>query len=417
MKILLVHQNFPAQFKHIAPALLRRGHEVHVLTLKRSNIPQSNAGIQFHTYELKRGTTDGIHPWVGDFESKVIRGHAALECAIALRSRGLVPDVIYAHPGWGESLFLKEVWPKSKLVVYAEFYYQNHGADIGFDQEFSVSDEISASKLKIKNLSSVMHFGIADAAISPTHWQASTYPVEFQKKIFVVHDGVKTDILKRNPSVSINLRDHFNSKISLTQDHQILTFVNRNLEPYRGYHILMRMLPRLLKECPRLRVLIVGGDKVSYGARPNPDRYSQASWKDVFIDEIRPQLSDDQWPRVHFVGNLEYEAFLAALSISSVHLYLTYPFVLSWSLLEAMSLSCAVVASDTAPVREVIKHKENGLLVDFFDVTQIISAVATLLNDQGLRVTLGRRAREDAIRNYDLDTVCLPAQIKFFENL
>jgi glycosyltransferase involved in cell wall biosynthesis len=255
----------------------------------------------------------------------------------------------------------------------------------------------------------LLHFDIADAGISPTHWQASTFPDNFRSRITVIHDGIDTKVVTPNPNVSLTL----NGNLTLTKDDEIITFVNRNLEPYRGYHIFMRALPAILKKRPNARVLIVGGDDVSYGARPKDG----GKWKDIFIEEVKGQIPAEDWKRVHFLGNIPYENFIPLLQLSMVHVYLTYPFVLSWSLLEAMSVGCAIVASDTKPLHEAIKHNETGRMVDFFDVNALTNEICTLLEDSRLRKKLGENARAFAIAQYDLQASCLPRQLEWVNSL
>ncbi len=413
MEILFIHQNFPGQFRHLAPALATRGHRVTALCMKKE-CPATWNGVSMVSYGVARGSTKGIHPWVGDFETKVIRGEACFRRALRLRDQeGYSPDLIIAHPGWGESLFLKDVWPKAKLAIYCEFFYTPEGADVGFDPEFPQEDAGSRCRLRMKNSNSMLHFDIADAAISPTAWQASTFPEPFRSRITVVHDGIDTATLTPDPDVTLTLRTKAGVKIRLTREDELITFVNRNLEPYRGYHIFMRALPELLRRRSNVRVLIVGGSEVSYGARPKQG----GSWKQIFIDEVRPQISDTDWQRVHFLGKVPYDEFVKLLQLSTVHLYLTYPFVLSWSLLEAMSAGCAVLASDTEPLREVITHDKNGRLVDFFDTRAIVEQICHLCDNPALRERLGRAARELATNQYDLKTICLPRQLEWVESL
>ena len=408
MKILFIHQNFPGQFKFLAPALAQQGHSVVAMTMQKTEA-KAWQGVRLFHYAAKRGTTPNAHPWVTDFETKTIRAEACFRAALKLRAEGFTPDVIVAHHGWGESLFLKEVWPKAKLAIYCEFFYHPKGADVGFDPEFPVNDEGEVCRLRLKNLNNLLHFEVADAGISPTHWQASTFPEPFKTKITVVHDGIDTVALAPDPSVSLTL----NGNLVLTRKDEVITFVNRNLEPYRGYHIFMRALPEILKRRPKARVLIVGADDVSYGARPENGQ----KWKDIFAKEVRPLISDADWSRVHFLGNVPYTAFIPLLQLSSVHVYLTYPFVLSWSLLEAMSVGCAIVASDTQPLHEAIKHDETGRLVNFFDVQKLASEVCGLLDDPEERARLGANARAFAQTNYDLQTVCLPRQLAWVQTL
>ena len=408
MRILFIHQNFPGQFKFLAPALAAQGHAVTAMTMQKVNATEWQ-GVKLVPYTASRGTTPNVHPWVSDFETKVIRGEAAFRAALALRGSGFIPDVIVAHSGWGESLFLKDVWPQAKLGIYCEFYYHPEGADVGFDPEFPAQDSGEICRLRLKNLNNLLHFEAADAGISPTHWQASTFPEPFRSKITVVHDGIDTEAVVPNPHVSLTL----NGSITLTKADEVITFVNRNLEPYRGYHIFMRALPEILRQRPRARVLIVGADDVSYGARAEGGQ----KWKDIFAAEVRPKISDADWARVHFLGNIPYQHFISLLQLSTVHVYLTYPFVLSWSLLEAMSVGCAIVASNTQPLREAIRHDDTGLLVNFFDVPWLANEVCVLLDDPAARARLGANARAFAVANYDLKTVCLPRQLAWVESL
>lgn len=408
MKILFVHQNFPGQFKHLAPSLaLEAQHQVVALTMRR-DLPANWQGVRVVPYGASRGSTAGVHPWVADFETKTIRGEAAFLAALQLAGQGFQPDVIIAHPGWGESLFLKEVWPKARLGIYCEFFYHARGADVGFDPEFPV-DSAAPCRMRMKNAHNLLHFDIAEAGLAPTQWQASTFPLPFRERIRVVHDGIDTAALAPDAGVELTL----NGATRLTRADEVVTFVNRNLEPYRGYHIFMRALPALLRQRPQARVLIVGGDQVSYGARPP----AGTRWKDIFAAEVRPQMSEAAWQRIHFLGNLPYDRFIALLQLSRVHVYLTYPFVLSWSLLEAMSLGCAIVASDTAPLHEAIRTGETGCLVDFFDHQALAQQVGDLLADHAACQQLGQQAREFARATYDLQTVCLPRQRQWVADL
>jgi len=404
MRILLVHQNFPAQFKHLAPALLSVGHDVVAFTMHQNPMP---AGLRVIRYAASRGTTATVHPWVSDIETKVIRGEAAFRTAMRLKAQGFSPDVILAHPGWGESLFLKEVWPDAKLAIYCEYFYTLAGGDVGFDPEFPVKDASEGCRLRMKNANNLLHFDIADAGLSPTHWQASTFPMPFRSKITVVHDGIDTDSIRPDPQAVMNFNQ---GPCSLDRRSEVITFVNRNLEPMRGYHVFMRALPRLLADRPNAHVLIVGGDQVSYGAKAPGGR----TYKDIYLGEVAARID---LSRVHFLGHVPYKEFIRLLQLSTVHVYLTYPFVLSWSLLEAMSAGCAIVASNTGPLREAITDGETGRLVNFFDHEALAREIAALLDNPHERSRLGANAREFARANYDLKRVCLPRQMEWVHAL
>lgn len=408
MNILLVHQNFPGQFKHLGPALAARGHQVSALSM-RPHKALDWQGVRVLPYRAQRGSTPGVHPWMVDFETKVIRAEAAFRHALALKAQGLEPELILAHPGWGESLFLKQVWPQARLALYCEFFYGQQGQDVGFDPEFPVTDPGDACRVRIKNVNNLMHFEQADAGLAPTRWQAGSFPEPFRSRIRVIHDGIDTRVVAPRGDARFALPDGR----GLTRDEEVITFVNRNLEPYRGYHVFMRALPELLRRRPQAQVVLVGGDEVSYGSAPP----GGGNWKERLIAEVRPRISDAHWQRVHFVGRIAYEHYLALMQVSRLHVYLTYPFVLSWSLMEAMSVGAAIVASDTPPVAEVITDGEQGLLVPFFDGQALVERSCALLDDAEAREQLGRQARRFIEEHYDLRSVCLPAQMRWVEDV
>lgn len=395
MKILFVHQNFPGQFKYLAPLLARlHGYEVVALTM---NDCPSTREIRVVRYQVRKSTGRDTHPWVTDIETKVIRGEAAFYAGMSMRTDGFVPDLIIAHPGWGESLFLKELWPTSKIIIYAEYHYEAMGADVGFDPEFPLNDPGYACRLRLKNANNLLHFDLADAAVSPTTWQRDRFPYPFRSKIHVIHDGIDTQALKPNPNVVVDL-----DGVKLTKSDEVVTFVARSLEPYRGYHVFMRSLPGLMASRPNARIIIIGSEGVSYGAKPPPDK----TWKQIYLDEVKEQID---MSRVHFVGRVNYSVFVKILQVSTVHVYLSYPFVLSWSMLEAMACGCAIVASDTAPVMEVVKDGQTGVLVDFFKPETVANAVVQMLDRPEMRKRMGERARALIVEHYDLQAVCLPA--------
>ena len=405
-KILLVHQNFPGQFPHIATGLVARGHDVRSLGMSQGTV----AGLTSYCYSPTRSSTAHIHPWIVDFETQIIRAEAALGAAFEIAATGFEPDLILAHHGWGESLFLKEVWPNAKLVIYCEYFYQVVGADVGFDPEFDIPEPGVAGRIRLKNLMNELHFPAADAGLSPTQWQKSLFPESFRSQIKVIHEGVDTQALQPNPLAQVTLNATSEHPITLRHGDEVITFVNRNLEPYRGYHQFMRALPQILRARPHAQVLIIGGDGHSYGA-PAPDG---KSWRDVFLDEVRSHLD---LSRVHFLGQVPHETFVQVLQVSAVHVYLSYPFVLSWSLIEAMSIGCAVVACNTDPVKEVIEHNTNGLLIDFFQPDALAKSVIDLLADPVERARLASAARKTIQYQFDLQTQCLPKQLEWLEGL
>jgi len=409
MNILFIHQNFPGQFKNLAPKLAELGHRCVALTLRVKEATQWR-GVHVLPYRIARKKGKDTHPWLQDLDTKVIRGEACMLEALKLKERGFSPDVIVAHPGWGEAMFLRDVWPEARIGLYYELFYNAEADEVGFDPEFpNIAGAFSPLRLRLKNLNNVLNFPLGDLGISPTQFQASSFPAKYQERISVIHDGIDTEVAKPNPDAVFAPTD----TLRLTRDDEVITFVNRNLEPYRGYHIFMRSLPQLLKERPKAQIVIVGKDGQSYGAAAPEGQ----TWKQIFRDEVAAQISAEDWERVHYVGKLPYAQFLNMLQVSRVHVYLTYPFVLSWSLLEAMSIGASIVASDTAPVCEVIRHDETGRLVDFFDQSALVSEVCDLLEHQDTRQRLGAAAREHILKHYDLKSICLPQQLSWIEQL
>lgn len=406
MNVLFIHQNFPGQFKALAPAIAALpGTRVEALAMRE--VPPTYP-VQTHVHTLTRGSTPGLLSSVSDFESKVLRATSAAEKAEEMRLAGFTPDVIVAHPGWGETLFLREVWPDAKQLHFLEFFYHTRGVDTDFDPNASLTSLQQRTRVLSKRAAPLWAMSEMDWGLSPTEWQKHTYPEREWDRISVIHDGIDTDFVKPAANAQLTLQAQ---GIALRPGDPIITFVNRNLEPYRGYHIFMRALPEILAKHPTARVLIVGGDGVSYGAAPLP---GEPSWKQRYLSEVADRLD---MSRVHFLGNISYPHFLGLLQISAVHVYLTFPFVLSWSLLEAMATECLIVGSRTAPVMEVVEHEKNGLLVDFFDVDGLARTVLDGLNQPEKYRPLRQAARQAILERYDLKSICLPAQVRLIQSI
>ncbi|TWC42857.1 hypothetical protein FBY03_10138 [Pseudomonas sp. SJZ079] len=359
MKVLFIHQNFPGQFRHIAAHLAQQP-GVQVLAIGREQAP-GLPGIRLLRYKPHRSASQHTHPYARSFEDGVLHGQQVLRLLLDLKAKGYRPDVIVAHPGWGETLYTKDAFPRAKLIHFCEYYYQTQGADAGFDPEFPLEINGAAS-IRSRNALHLLNLENCDQAITPTHWQHSLHPAAYRDKIQVIHEGIDTVNLGPDAEATLQLP---NGKV-LKAGEPIITYVARNLEPYRGFHSFMRTLPTILKEHPTCQVVIVGGDGVSYGSKPK----DAPNWRIKLLAENPVDTN-----RVHFLGKVPYETYKKVLQVSAVHVYLTYPFVLSWSLLEAMGSGCLIVGSDTAPVREVIRDKENGMLVDFYNTDEIAGRV------------------------------------------
>lgn len=358
MKVLFIHQNFPGQFVHLSAALAQeKGNRVVALTMRNNPAPK---GVEVRPYTLLRQPVPETHPLLKDEEAKVLRAEGCASAAFRLKNDGFEPDVIVAHPGWGEALFIKDVFPKAKLVVYCEYYYAAEGQDVGFDPEFPPITFAQRCQIRLKNTINLHSLEMADAAISPTQWQKSTYPKWAQDKISVIHDGIDFERVRHNPNAVVHVpANQYHSGVTLKYGDEVLTYVARNLEPVRGFHVFMRTLPEVLRCRPNAHVLIVGGDDVSYGQRAP----GGISWKQHMLTEVGDRLD---MRRVHFLGWVPYQIYLDVLHVSKVHAYWTTPFVLSWSFLEAAAAGCNLLASHTTPV---IEFRENisFAMAEFFD--------------------------------------------------
>lgn len=399
MRYLFIHQNFPGQFRHVAKALADDpAHEVIGIGEARNikGRPVLHPRIRVLGYQPHGHSHKETHHYLREYEGHIRRGQTIVRLLLKLhKEEGFQPDVVVAHSGWGEGLFLKDVFPRAKHIQYFEYYYQSVGGDIGFDPEFpsALDDRL---RVRIKNSTQMQSLVACDLGLSPTQWQKSLYPIELQSKIEVIHDGIDTEVVKPDSGAWVEINGQ-----RFKAGDEIVTYVARNLEPYRGFHTFIRSLPELQALRPNAKIIIVGGNDVSYGKRlPEKQTYRKR-----YCAEVQGQVD---WSKVFFVGKLSYPNYLKVLQVSAVHVYLTYPFVLSWSMLEAMAAGCLLVASDTTPVREVIEDGKNGLLVNFFDHKQLAVKIAEILVDLNKLMHLRANARKTIVEQYDLKGICLP---------
>ena len=398
MKILVIHQNFPGQYRHLVGALQARGDEVQAIGAPRA---PGMAGVPCFRYRLpSAGAVPAVHPWAQDFQVKVFRAEAVLTLLREHSDQIPRPDLILGHPGWGELLGIKDHWGDVPVLHHLEFVYQLQGGDTDFDPEFPIATG-SQTRLRLRRSTQLLAFHDLDWALAPTQWQASTAPAVFLDRVSVIHEGVDTTVIAPREGSHVNLEKR---GLRFEAGDEVVSFVARNLEPYRGFHTVLRALPLLQRLRPRAHVILVGGEGVSYGPPPAEG----GSWKQVLLAELEGQLD---LGRIHFVGQVPHAVLHDLFRVCACHVYLTYPFVLSWSLLEAMACGAVVIGSDTPPVAEVISHGVNGLLVDFFSPEALAHQVAAVLADPARHRPLGLAARRTVEQHFDLRSVCLPRQL------
>ena len=399
MRILFLHPNFPAQFRHLAVALAQdsRHQVVFGTNRKEGSLP----GVNKVLYDPSRTAHPQTHHYVRTLENAVLQGQAVYRLGDKLKAQGFIPDVVYGHSGWGPTLFIKDIFPSAKLLCYFEWFYHAHGSDADFDpsEPLTADDE---ARIRLKNAPILLDLYSCDHGLAPTYWQRQQFPPEYHNKITVFHDGVDTEFFQPQPEAKLVLP---RLNLDLQEVPEIVTYVARGMEPYRGFPQFIESVALLQQRRPQCHVVIVGENRVAYGKQlPGNQTY-----KELMISKVPLDLN-----RVHFTGLLPYPEYLQVLQSSSVHIYLTRPFVLSWSMLEALSTGCLIVASRTHPVTEVIEDGVNGLLVDFFSPQEIADRVEEALNSPTSMAPIRVKARETILERYNLAEL-LPKHLHWIE--
>ncbi|WP_171180950.1 glycosyltransferase family 4 protein [Ruegeria sp. HKCCD8929] len=406
MKILFVHQNMPGQYRELIQWLAAQGgHELVFLT-QRTPAPEI-PGVTSVVYRAHHTPAADAYGLSKVWEEAAGAGFGAAMAARRLdRDEGFRPDLVLGHTGWGELLFFKDIWPDVPVLGFFEYFYRMKGGLVGFDPADPPSDH-APFLMRARNTVPYANFDAVDLGQVPTEWQKGTFPAHFHSKFYTCHDGIRTDLLRPDPEVTLGL-----SRLErpVTRQDEVFTYMARNLEHSRGFHIFMRALPKILSARPNARVLVLGGNEVSYGS---PSKHP-GGLRGEMEAEVGAEID---WDRVHFLGRVPYSDFCKVVQLSRCHIYLTMPFVLSWSLLEAMAMQATVVSSDVAPVREVVTHGETGMLVDFFDVDRLAAQVIEVLTDPGGFAHLGRAARAHVVEKYDFLSRCLPEHVARMNSL
>ena len=382
MKLLLIHQNFPGQFRQLAPYLEQQGHELVAICSHQRPVALRGAVLRYGEPQKAEGLPLGTQLWHEGLQ----RAAAVARLCDQLQRQGWRPDRILAHSGWGESLAVAELWPDVPQILWPELWVQPEHGGHGHDPTMSAPGLEEQLQQLGRNCLTRAALDQATAWVLPTRHQANSLPASYQtQRLHVIHEGIDTALASPNPAVSYQVRG-----LTITRDTPTITFVNRNLERLRGFDLFMRALPRILQQHPSVRVMIVGDNESGYGGLHASGR----PLRQVLLEELAGQLDLD---RIHFLGRIPHPQLMGLLQASWVHVYLSYPFVLGWSLLEAMACGCCVVGSTGMPVQEVIRNGVEGVLVPMTDPALLAQAVLGCLADGRRRAQFGQAARQAAL--------------------
>jgi glycosyltransferase involved in cell wall biosynthesis len=405
MNLLFIHQNYPGQFRESVPRLAASGrHRIVFLTQRQvADAPKDHTVA---VYRVNHKTADAVHRLARMFDTQVGVAQAVRDACAALKRRGFTPDLIIGHAGWGEMMFVADVFPDTPMVSYFEYYFIARGGSVGFDPEFPEVADV-ATLLHARNAMNYLSLVRSAAGFTASDWQKQTYPALFHPMIEVLHEGIRTDRLQPDHTSPIDVTV---GGVRFQRGDELVTYIARNLEPVRGVHSMLRSLPTLQRLRPHARIAVIGGDDVSYGRKLDDG--------ETFRARLVRELGDRvDWSRVHFLGQIPYGDLLALLRLARAHVYLTVPFVVSWSMLEAMALEKVVIASDVAPVRQFIRHGETGLLVDFFSPEAIATTIARVLAAPAEHAPIATAARHDMVNRYDFLNVAYPAFTAFLKRV
>lgn len=395
MKILFIHQNMPGQYKHLCRAFAEdpKNTVVFITKPKSAEIP----GVHKVEYKVRREPSASTHHYLIGTERAVLQGQEIWRVCKKLRDEeGFIPDVVVGHPGWGDMLFIKDIYPHSPVLSFFEFYYHSHGVDVNYDPSFP-STEDDAARVRVKNIVNQLSLESSDWGVSPTFWQHSLHPDVYQPRISVLHDGVDTEYCAPKPDAKLEVTPG----VIMSRDDEVVTYIARNFEPYRGFPTFMKAAEILLRERPKCHIIAVGADEVSYGRKLPKGQ----TWRHMMMEQVTLDKE-----RIHFSGTVPYAQLIRLFQMSSAHIYLTYPFVLSWSMLEAMACGVAMVGSRTPPVQEVVRDGVNGLLADFFSPEDVAEKVIRILDHKDKMQKMRENARKTVVDNFALGTL-LPLHV------
>lgn len=400
MRILFLHNNYPAQFGAIGSFLASQGWDVRFMT-QRAGSKSELIDVTVYRDREQRKEHLGGHPYLNSSRKALVTGLSAMEVAMHLRDKeGYTPDVMVSHTGWGPGLFMKDVWPNTPHVGYFEWYYKGEADDIVFMRGPNRPTQECARE-RVRNTPILSELVSCDMGIIPTEYQASQFPDIFRPKLRIMHDGVDTDTYSPGDPGDVTFGDQ-----TFRKGEEILTYVARGMEPYRGFPEFMDALELVQKRRPKLRTIIVGEDRVAYGKKLETGK----TYKEDALERL-----DLDHSRICFTDLLSRPDYLKVLKLSSLHVYFTVPFVLSWSMMEALSTGCLLLGSRSAPVLELIEDGKNGYLTEYRDRERLADDIERLLETRADHDHIREAARRTITDNYAARDIYRAKKVMFAE--
>ena len=385
MHLLLIHQNFPGQFRDLAPAWLKAGHTVSAIGM--ADFPHYNSrwdGLTYHQYDLPSKSTP----------SPLERGQAIAAICRQLQQQGLHPDLVITHSAWGEALQLHHVFPDIAQISLPELWGTPQSLGGDFDQARK-GDRPSKHLFVLQNLLTELAIAQSAAVLVASQSQKESFPTALKKRLTVIPEGLDLNCYNPDKHARLSL-----SKLEIRAGQPLVTLVARNLEPLRGLRQALKAWPAVAKAVPNAQLLLVGGTDQGYGdEQPTSDSHLN--------DALSALPQDVDRSRIHHLGRLEHPTMVQLLQCSACHLALSYPYTLSWSVLEAMACGAPIITNVGSPISSDLTHHSNSLIVPFNDTEALGEAMVQLLLAPELREKLGQGGRTVIVNKFNLKTTLL----------
>ena len=383
MHLLLIHQNFPGQFRDLAPAWLASGHQVTAIG-STSAAPTGHQwhGLQYLQYRFE------------EKPSHLERGSAVAKLVQQLIEQDHPPDLVMSHSAWGESLCLRRVCRDVPWISYPELWGNPRSLGFGFDQSLDgLTPE--ATRFSSANLITELALLQSSASVVASRSQLLSFPKSLQHRLTLQPEGVDLQRIKPDASACLTIPK---MGLEFRAGQPLVTFISRHLEPLRGLRQMLMAWPLVSQTIPEAQLLLVGGKGQGYSLqRPKGQNH---------LEDALNNLPDTTNRRtIHCLGRLPYEEMLTLLQCSACHVALSYPYTLSWSVLEALSCGVPVISNPDSPISVELGDDANKALalVPFDDIASLSLKTIELLQHPQRARAMGAAGRSWIEQNASLE--------------